>query len=87
MEPDDLTKEAKEILIEALESNKGNIRSIEVGGTHAILVDKEELNDIKDEKYLKALNKLIRSRLIEKKQMESNIYNLTEDGKKLAEKI
>ena len=87
MEPEDLTQEVKEILVKTLESNKGDIRNIEVGSTNTILVDKNEFNNIEDDKYLKAFNKLIRSRLIEKKQLESNIYQLTEDGRKLAEDI
>jgi len=82
MEPEDLTKEVKEILVKTLESNKGDISNIEVGSTNTILVDKNEFNNIEDDKYLKAFNKLIRSRLIEKKQLESNIYQLTEDGRK-----
>jgi len=87
MEPENLTKEVKEILVKTLESNKGNIRSTEAGEHSFILIDGEKLSDNNDVQYVNALNKLIRSRLIEKKQLEGNIYKLTEDGRKLAEDI
>lgn len=87
MEPKDLTKEAEQILVKALESHKGNIRSIEIGKEYSILIDGKRLSDNNDDKYFKAFNKLIRSRLIKKKQMERNIYQLTEAGQKIAEEI
>ena len=88
MEPENLTQEAKEILVKAFEVDKGNnIRIIEEGEHSFILIDGEKLNDNNDVQYVNAFNKLIRSRLIEKKQLESNIYQLTEDGSKIAEDI
>ena len=87
MKPEDLSKEAQEILVKALEADRGNIRYMERDGNISIFIDGNRLGDIEDDKYLKAFNKLIRFRLIEKKQLESNIYQLTVDGRKIAEDI
>ena len=87
MEPKNLTQEAKEILVKALESDKGNIKIIGVNGIHSILIDGKKLGDSTNNKHSKAFNKLIKSRLIEKKQIEGNSYQLTEDGRRIAEDI
>ena len=87
MKPEDLTQEEKEILIKAFEADKGNIRYMERDGNHLLVIDGKKLTDSEDDNYAKAFNKLIRSRLIEKKQLESHIYQLTEDGRKIVKEI
>ncbi|MFW6270639.1 MAG: hypothetical protein ACOC4G_11225 [Bacillota bacterium] len=87
MKPEDLNQEAQKILVKALESHKGNIRSIETVENQTILIDGNRLGDGNDDRYFKAFNKLIRSRLIKRKQMDGNIYQLTEAGYKIAKEI
>ena len=87
MKPEDLSKEAQKILVKTFEADKGNIKIIGVDGIHSILIDGKKLGDNTNDKHSKAFNKLIKSRLIEKKQIESNIYQLTTDGVKLADEI
>ena len=87
MKPEDLSQEAKKILVKTFEADKGNIKIIGVDGIHSILIDGKKLGDNTNDKHSKAFNKLIKSRLIEKKQIEGNVYNLTADGKEMAKKI
>ena len=67
MQPEDLSQGAKEILVKALEADMGNIKYIDMGESHSILIDGKKLTNSEDDKYLEALNKLIKSRLIEKR--------------------
>jgi len=87
MKPENLSQKAKKILVKAFEADKGNIKIIGVNGIHSILIDGKKLGDNTNDKHSKAFNKLIKSRLIEKKQIEGNVYNLTADGKEMAKKI
>ena len=87
MNPEDLSQEAKKILVKTFEADKGNIKIIGVNGIHSILIDGKKLGDSTNDKHSKAFNKLIKSRLIEKKQLEGNVYQLTADGQKIAKDI
>ena len=87
MQPEDLSQGAKEILIKALEADKGKIRTTGRDGVNSILIDRDTLGNNTDTLYSKALNKLIKTRLIEKQQLGGNVYGLTTEGRKMAKEV
>jgi len=87
MKPENLSQKARKILVKTFEADKGNIKIIGVNGIHSILIDGKKLGDSTNDKHSKAFNKLLKSRLIEKKQIEGNSYQLTEDGQRIAKEI